>query len=95
MALFNLKKFGGYKALVKCPNCGFDSEVTVPKGVSVQNFVDGGKCKCDNCQVVFYPDEYTTEYFDTEIRKAHSQIKRIINKKYKPYKSKPTDDIKW
>jgi len=69
MALINLKKFGGYKVLVKCPNCGFDSEITVTKGISVQDFVNGGKCKCDNCQVVFFPEDYTTEHFQNKARR--------------------------
>ena len=64
MGLFN--KYGTYKAFCKCPNCGFGTEVKIPKGTSVADFIKGGKCKCDNCQVVFYPEEYTTGHFEKE-----------------------------
>ena len=68
----------GYKAFMTCPNCGFNSEIKIPKGVSVADFVKGGKCRCDNCNVVFYPAEYTTEYFEREKNK----FMEIVNKKF-------------
>ena len=66
--LKNLKNYGSYKILVKCKNCGFKSEAKVPKGISVTDFVKDGKCKCDNCKVVSFPEEYTTEYFEKDKR---------------------------
>ena len=81
------KKFGTYKAFVKCPNCNYGSEVKIPKGISVAEFVKGGECKCDNCQVVFFPNEYTTGFFEKEKRKGMD-----INLK----KTKKTPkEIKW
>ena len=64
MKFFN--KMGGYKAFVKCDNCGFVSAIKVTKGISVEDFVKKGSCVCDNCGVVFFPEEYTTEFFDKE-----------------------------
>ena len=90
-----LNKFGGYKAYVKCPNCGYGSEVKIPKGISVADFIKGGKCKCDNCQVVFYPEEYTTEHFEkdkrknTEIKLTRSEIKHLSKEPEMP------KNIKW
>jgi len=91
MGLFS--KFGNYKAFVKCPNCGFGSEIKVPKGSSVTDFVKGGKCKCDNCQVVFFPEEYTTEYFETDKRKDIN-VKRI-NKAVVMAENAKNEALKW
>ena len=79
--LEKLKRRGSYIAAVKCPNCGFGSSVKVPRGISVADFVRGGKCKCDNCSVVFYPDEYSTEHFDRDNRSD-------LDIKLKPQKKK-------
>lgn len=68
MGLFDKFMKGHYKALIKCSNCGFMGEVKVPKGISIPDFVKEGKCICDNCKVVFYPREYTTEYFEKQKR---------------------------
>ena len=83
----NLK--GNYKAYVKCPNCNFNSEVEVPKGMSVPDFVKGGKCVCDNCGIVFFPNEYTTDFFELEKRK---DMQVNVKPKSKDIKSK--DEIK-
>ena len=94
MGLF--KKFikGNYKASVKCPNCGFGSEVKVPIGISVPDFIKGVKCKCDNCLVVFFPEEYTTEHFENE-KRGNMDIKRIKNAVATPLKplNKPKRDV--
>ena len=76
MALINLKKLGKYKAKVLCSNCNFASEIRVPKGISVADFVRDGKCTCDNCGVVNYPEEYTTEYF--EKKKKHRNEVHVV-----------------
>jgi len=88
------KKFGYYKILVKCPNCGFGSEVKVPKGISVPDFIKGGKCKCDNCFVTFFPEEYTTNEFENE-KRSGLDVKRIKNAVETPLKplNKPKRDI--
>ena len=96
-----LNKFGGYKAYVKCPNCGYGSEVKIPKGVSVADFIKGGKCKCDNCQVVFFPDEYTTGHFEKEKKKDMNitLMKKAVEEEPKKFKELPKHKedykIKW
>ena len=93
-----LKKFGTYRASVKCPNCNFNSEIKIPKGTSVAEHIKGGKCKCDNCQVVFFPEEYTTDHFEKEKKKdmninlmentvKRTDIKTLPKKEFK--------EIKW
>ena len=80
MALIDLKKFGKYKAKVLCSNCNFASEIKVPKGISVVDFIKEGSCKCDNCGVVGYPEEYTTEYFEKKKKQRNEVhiVKEII-----------------
>lgn len=98
-----------YKAFMKCPNCNFGSEVKINKGTSVAQFVKGGKCSCDQCGCVFYPKEYTTDYFEEEkLREENKdlQIKAIKKHLETPYKSdgmggkevlllEKKGDIKW
>ena len=98
--LENFKKIGGYKISVKCPNCGFGSMVKVPKGTSVTDFVKGGKCKCDNCAVVFYPEEYTTEHFEKDKNKDMKIVLKpgkkevSFDRKEKPDKRKGMGEVK-
>ena len=92
MAFKDLFK-GNYKAFIKCSNCGFNSEIRIPKGISVADYVKGGSCICDNCKVVGYPKEYTTKEFETDKNK-------IINKLLKPmpkkeYTEEDKGDIQW
>jgi len=91
--LTKLKKLGTYKALVKCPNCNFNSGIKVSKGVSVADFVKGGKCTCDNCQVVFFPTEYTTEQFEKE--KLQEKNKDMAIKLIKPLPKQKKEDNLW
>ena len=84
-----LKKLGSYTAFAKCPNCGFGSEIRIPKGISVPDFVKGGKCSCDKCAVVFYPEEYTTEDFE------HEKVKASKVKVFPKLKNKNGDNFKW
>lgn len=101
MPLFNFKKFGKYKAYVKCPNCGAPTEIRIPKGTSVADFVKGGKCNCDSCCCIFYPKEYTTEHFEKD--RARKEILGIIKEEIKPnpaIKKPKTDeeklkDVRW
>jgi len=98
MSLFKrFKKFGSYRAFVKCPNCNFGSEIKIPKGVSVADFVKGGRCECENCGVVSFPSEYTTEHFEKEKNK---DINKNINVRAKLNKSyldnlKDKKEVKW
>ena len=92
---------GTYKVFCKCPNCGFGTEIKIEKGVSVAEHIKGGKCKCDNCLVVFFPEEYTTEHFEkdkrnhTEINLMKGAIKNTIKSLPKPKKEKWDGNIKW
>lgn len=95
MGLFNKFMKGNYRIWVKCPNCGAGTEVKIPKGISVVDFVEGGKCKCVSCFVTFYPSEYTTEHFEKEKKKELVLARDIqvkpkpnLNKKDKIFKSK-------
>ena len=90
MGLLNNLRKGSYKIFIKCSNCGFRSEVKVPGGVSVADFVKGGKCLCDNCKVVGFPEEYTTEHFEKEKKKNMNIIMKHDNVSKKEIK-----DIKW
>jgi len=95
--LKNFKNFGTYKAFCKCPNCGYGSEIKITKGISVADFVKDGKCLCDNCRVVFFPDEYTTGHFEKD-KKKDMNIKLIKTPKFKvseSHKNKPKMKIKW
>ena len=77
---------GNYKIFITCPNCGFGSEARVPKGLSVTEFVKDGQCKCDDCGVVFYPKEYTTNHFEKikdRIIKQQTQTRPKPNKEFK------------
>jgi len=102
MRFFNKFLKGHYKAYIICKNCGFNSEIRVPKGTSVADFVKGGKCSCDNCHVVGYPSEYTTEHFEKErkkelVLKEGIDIKPKSNSKQfqKSNKEKEMEDFKW
>ena len=92
MSLF--KKFGSYRIYVRCVNCGYGSEVKVPKGTAVADYVSKGKCTCDNCGVVFYPEEYTTEHFERREKKGNFDVKAKPNKDYKP-EEKKIPEFKW
>jgi hypothetical protein len=101
MSLFSKFLKGNYKIFISCPNCGIKSEVRVPRGVSVTDFVKGGKCKCDKCGVTFYPDEYTTEHFE---KQKNNAINRFVKPTAKPnrdykklanYKEDYKENIKW
>lgn len=65
MKLF--KKNGGvYKAFTRCPNCYYPNEVVIPRGKAVAEEISDllrqGKFVCDNCQIPFRPETYTTEW---------------------------------
>lgn len=51
-----------YIVNIICPNCGCPNEQKISKGIKVQDFVSSGKCKCDNCGIVFFPKEYQTKW---------------------------------
>jgi len=93
------KKFikGSYTISIICPNCGFGSEVKIPRGISVADFVKGGQCKCENCLVVSFPEEYTTRHFEKKkSNKKDMNIKPKHNEDYIPeLPPKNKGDIKW
>jgi len=55
-------RWGKYEVKVKCTNCGYPSPVKVPKGMSVAEFIEMDKCKCQNCGCVIKPQEYETKW---------------------------------
>lgn len=59
-----LKKYFKYEINLTCPNCGCPNKTQIPRGTKVVEFVKEGKCKCDNCGVVFYPKEYSTKWLN-------------------------------
>jgi hypothetical protein len=98
MSLFKKFLTKTYTAMAKCPNCGFGSVIKIPKGTSVADFVKGGHCQCDSCNVVFVPEEYTTSYFEEDKIKEKNKDK-VIKPKAKGYKQfedyAEKGDIKW
>lgn len=86
MGLFNKLMKGTYKIFCKCPNCGFGSEVKIPRGISVADFVKGGSCKCDRCFVTFFPDEYTTEHFEKQKNNSINRFVKPVAKSNENYK---------
>jgi len=95
MGRFNKFMKGNYKAFMKCPNCGYGSEIRIPRGTSVPDFVKGGSCKCDKCLVVFYPDDYTTEHFEKDKRQISNKGRSIKPKLSNKYKIAQVDKEKW
>ena len=96
MKLF--KRFGSYSIFVKCWNCGANINIKIPKGTAVKDFIKGGKCECDVCGVVFFPEEYTTEYFEKDKLIKENQDKEVkaIKKLIKPLpKERFNERIKW
>jgi hypothetical protein len=55
-------KLKPYVVEITCPNCGFPNLTKIPRGIKVVDFVKEGKCKCENCSIVFYPKEYKTKW---------------------------------
>lgn len=50
MALFDFLKFKkNYRTNVICFNCGTPSEITVPKGTTIDAYVESEACLCPNC----------------------------------------------
>lgn len=89
-----------YPIFCKCPNCNYGCQIKIPQGISVAQFVKGGKVQCDKCAVVFFPDEYTTEFFEEEKIRNENKDKIVIPnkdlklKKLSDYK-KEGENIKW
>jgi hypothetical protein len=99
MSLFE-KLSKKYTIAAKCPNCGFGTKIRIPKGTSVADFVKGGKCKCDECSVMFIPEEYTTSHFEEEKMREKNKDKIVKPKatgNFKPFKdySEKKEEIKW
>jgi transcription elongation factor Elf1 len=38
-----------YKIQVRCKNCGEVQEVSVPKGITIEDYFKQGMGKCENC----------------------------------------------
>jgi len=89
-----------YPIFCKCPNCNYGCQIKIPKGISVESFVKGGKVECDKCSVTFFPEEYTTEYFEEEKIRKENKNKKVVPKKELDIKrlsdyKREGENIKW
>ena len=60
--LSDIKKRNKYEVDMICPLCGFPNKTLIPKGIPVEEFINTGQFKCDNCGCNSKPDEYKTKW---------------------------------
>lgn len=60
-----------YKANVWCDNCKTHSEVTIPKGVTVNQFTESGSCPLCGCSTLVQDYQQIEEFRKPQVEKVH------------------------